>query len=107
MNGLSFEILSRFAPGAMPHLAGGGEPGTARVAPLAGSVTAEAKNKKKSSNRKARKKAEQQCKNQVERCITGVTPQCKGRPECLAAVQQCCPMLESCNAIAFLDCIGF
>jgi hypothetical protein len=105
MNGLSFDTLSRFAAEAIPDRAQGRRRVTAAFAPRAQSLTAEAKNKKKRSKRKARKKAEQQCKNQVAECTTAIIGLCNGRPECLAVGQQCCPLLGSCNATAFIDCI--
>jgi hypothetical protein len=100
MNDLSFDTLSRFAAEAIPDRAQGRRRVTAAFAPRAQSLTAEAKNKKRSD-----KKAKQRCKKQVGECAAGLTAVCNGDPTCLAFAQRCCPLLANCNATGFIDCI--
>ena len=101
MNDLAFDTLSRFVAGAIPHRAQDREQGATRPGPREPSVTAEA------SKDTCRKKAERRCKKQVASCITGLTSRCNGNSVCLAKTQQCCPLLESCDATKFLDCFLF
>jgi hypothetical protein len=122
MNDLSFDSLSRFAAGAIPDRGQGHKRGTAGLAPLARSVTAEAK-KNKSKKHKSRKKAneranelanqqaqqlaqQQQCQNQVGQCTTDLATFCKDDAKCLALLQKCCPLLASCNTAGFLNCLA-
>jgi len=98
MNGLAIDTLSRFAAGATRHRARDRERGTMRPGRKEPSVTAEV------SNSGCRKRARRRCKKQVAECITALTPGCNGEPDCLADVQQCCPLLGSCNTTEFLAC---
>jgi hypothetical protein len=54
---------------------------------------------------KAGKKARKKCKSQVAACATGIAQVCTGSPEC-ANLIPCCDFLGTCDAGAFIQCIG-
>ena len=101
MNDLSFDALSRFAAGAIPPRAQDRENVTAGSVPPTHSVTGEAKKHKNKSSKKAR----QECRKQVARCTTSLATLCQSDPTCLGFAQRCCPLLGTCDAGAFIDCI--
>jgi len=101
MNELSFDTLSRLIVGGIPFGGQGRERVSAQMARRARSVTGEAKKKKNTSSKKAR----QECKKQVARCTNSLATLCQGDPTCLGFAQRCCPLLRTCAAGAFIDCI--
>lgn len=45
------------------------------------------------------------CKKQTEQCISVFTPGCNGKPDCLATVDRCCPIIGRCDFNGFFDCV--
>jgi hypothetical protein len=68
---------------------------------LHGSIESSAKKKKKS-----RKKGDPNalCKRQVGQCETLISGLCGDGEECLAVIQNCCPILGTCNLGGFVAC---
>jgi hypothetical protein len=92
MNEGSFDALTRRA--SLVAL------GTAGLAALGGSITADAKNK----HGKKKKKSPDRCASQVAQCTSTITAYCAGEPACQDSIS-CCPILENCDFTGFFTCL--
>lgn len=75
--------------------------GTSGLATLLQADVAAAKKKR---GKKKKGDVNKLCKPQVAQCEAIFTPQCGGDPECLAVVDQCCPLIGTCNFAGMIDC---
>jgi hypothetical protein len=83
--------------------------GMAGMARLTGSLAADAKRHHKKRKKRKKGDATKLCKLQVDQCIEDATINCQTLPEeripqCLAAVDLCCPILGTCDFDGFFLC---
>lgn len=45
------------------------------------------------------------CKKQTDQCVSVFTPGCNGKPDCLATLDRCCPIIGRCDFNGFFDCV--
>jgi hypothetical protein len=61
---------------------------------------------KKRGKKNTGKQARQKCRSQGQQCTTFLLPLCNGDDNCQRQVFTCCPTLETCEFIDFINCLA-
>lgn len=106
MHSPTFEALTLTARGITRRASLATLGATGLAAAVAGPLSADAKNKKKCKKRKKKcQSLEEICAPQVEECKTIVAIACGTDPGC-DHLLDCCDVFETCDAGAFVACLG-